>query len=348
LLAEADASLSSVGRGALTIRKPDSRLQAIERLAEIGTPEAVNGLQHFLTRPPADRRLKMQAMLALARVGSPEAVSAAEEFERWADARRTVPPPFAFGPKEFAIYHFEPVDVQPASKATGPGETRWAILQWDKFGRRHDRSGAADWWITSSPDGICWDQPLLVEGVDENMPPGQNPGEYFLTEVRLGERKLNPFALDSDGDGLPDLLEARIGTDPVAVDSDRDGVPDGKDANPLTRAGQVSGEEAEIRQAVFTFLFATAGSEYPIYVVGQGEFARQEYLGHRGVVLHVSEVLPGRVNLVRFDVTLESVSTAKVSVDDYEGSSAGAHHEASLRKLHGRWMVLGFRLVGIA
>lgn len=348
LLAEADATLGSAGRGALMIRRPDSRLEAIERLAEIGTREAVEGLLHFLTRPDADVRLKMQSLLALAHMGTPEAVLAIEQFEQWAESRRIAPPPFAFGPKEFAIYHFRPVDVQPASKATGPGETRWAIFQWDKFGRQHDQDGTADWWIARSLDGICWDQPLLVEGVGTNVPPDLDPAEFFLSAIRLGERKLDPFTLDSDGDGLTDLLEARLGTDLAGADSDRDGTPDGRDSNPLTLAGQVTGEKARIRQAVFTFLFATAGSEYPIYVVGRGEFARQEYRGHRGMLLRVPKVLPGRVNLVRFDVILESPTAAKVTLEDYEGNVAAAHHEAALRKLHGRWVVVQFRLLGIA
>lgn len=36
---------------------------------------------------------------------------------------------------------------------------------------------------------------------------------------------------DSDGDGLPDLMERRLGTDPLNADSDNDGLPDGAEPN---------------------------------------------------------------------------------------------------------------------
>jgi hypothetical protein len=48
---------------------------------------------------------------------------------------------------------------------------------------------------------------------------------------------LHPDELDTDGDGLPDLVEAVIGTDPNNADTDGDGIPDGVEVangtNPL-------------------------------------------------------------------------------------------------------------------
>ena len=40
-------------------------------------------------------------------------------------------------------------------------------------------------------------------------------------------------AIDSDGDGLPDLVELERGTNPNAADTDLDGLPDGADPDPL-------------------------------------------------------------------------------------------------------------------
>ncbi|MGX7130609.1 lectin-like domain-containing protein, partial [Enterococcus wangshanyuanii] len=45
-------------------------------------------------------------------------------------------------------------------------------------------------------------------------------------EIKLGTDPLNP---DTDGDGLPDGKEVELGTDPLNPDTDGDGVPDGKE-----------------------------------------------------------------------------------------------------------------------
>lgn len=49
-------------------------------------------------------------------------------------------------------------------------------------------------------------------------------------ERRLGT---NPFNPDTDGDGIPDGDEMRLGTDPLKADTDGDGIIDGLDKYPL-------------------------------------------------------------------------------------------------------------------
>ena len=60
----------------------------------------------------------------------------------------------------------------------------------------------------------------------------------FITAARTGEDAAPAFVvLDTDGDGLPDDIERRIGTDPADADSDDDGFDDGTETrngyNPL-------------------------------------------------------------------------------------------------------------------
>jgi len=49
-------------------------------------------------------------------------------------------------------------------------------------------------------------------------------------ERRIGT---NPFNADTDGDGIPDGDEIRLGTDPLRADTDGDGIIDGLDKYPL-------------------------------------------------------------------------------------------------------------------
>jgi hypothetical protein len=45
--------------------------------------------------------------------------------------------------------------------------------------------------------------------------------------------RTDPHAVDSDRDGVIDGDEVRLGFNPTSIDTDRDGIPDGLDANPL-------------------------------------------------------------------------------------------------------------------
>jgi hypothetical protein len=78
-------------------------------------------------------------------------------------------------------------------------------------------------------------------------------GALLLTSVHAGAQEgpsvepdcdIDPL-LDSDGDGIPDIIEIRTGTNPWLADTDSDGVPDGvEDAN---RDGIVDPGESDPR-----------------------------------------------------------------------------------------------------
>ena len=331
LLLEGDASESAAG---FDLDGDDSRLQTMRRLSQIGTPDAVEVLYRFLARSDANRKLKACAVVALGRTRTKEAVAALAGFEQWAEWRRTVPGPFSFGGKEFAIHHFGPTTIEPLYTRRAPDGRWWALFKWDKFGLRNDEGGEADWWVTSSADRRVWEQPILVAEADDST---------WFVQVTQDPSLLSRFTEDCDEDGLPDLVESRYGTDPQSADSDGDGVDDGRDGNPLTPAGQVTGDEAEIRQAVFSILFATCDSEYPIYVLDEGDCARQEYRGYQGTVLRSPAIKQGRVNITRIEVEMKSPTSAVASITDYEASEAASGHRALLEKVHGKWVVVDFR-----
>jgi hypothetical protein len=77
---------------------------------------------------------------------------------------------------------------------------------------------------------------------------------------------------DSDGDGLTDLAEARIGTDSKRADSDGDGIADGRDPFPLAARRAPANEVEEVTAAILEqfHLFSEEPSDLAVFV---GDFA---------------------------------------------------------------------------
>lgn len=82
--------------------------------------------------------------------------------------------------------------------------------------------GLPDWWQ------MIWFGELLQPGMATNRTPAAESANADWTFLHAFEYKTDPFAIDSDGDGLTDWDEAHIhGTDPTNPDTDGDGIPDG-------------------------------------------------------------------------------------------------------------------------
>jgi len=93
---------------------------------------------------------------------------------------------------------------------------------------------------------------------------------------------------DTDHDGLPDVVEARLGLDPAKADTDGDGIPDGKDANPLAKPNPAPSDRKRLLQAVFSALYGGDPSPDPILVMLEPQYW-QEFYGARGRVLCISK-----------------------------------------------------------
>src|SRR5262249_17152875 len=95
---------------------------------------------------------------------------------------------------------------------------------------------------------------------------------------------------DSDGDGLTDFVEQRLGTDPRRADSDGDGLKDSEDPAPMARSGSPRSEQEKILAAVFDqyFLFERDnGRSSTLAVVVGGPSL--EWSGRSGPTITVSE-----------------------------------------------------------
>lgn len=107
---------------------------------------------------------------------------------------------------------------------------------------------------------------------------------YRLTQRRAGNLNgtvtlsLATLRADTDKDGLPDIVEERLGLDPKQADTDGDGVPDGTDLNPLVSRTTPQSDRSAILQLVFYAVFGGDPSPLPIIVVLEKEYY-QEFQG---------------------------------------------------------------------
>jgi hypothetical protein len=92
---------------------------------------------------------------------------------------------------------------------------------------------------------------------------------------------------DSDGDGLPDIVEKRLGLDPHKADTDGDGLKDGVDSNPLAGPESTATDRGKILQMIFTALYGKDMSPDPILVVLDRK-DWQEFYGARARVICIT------------------------------------------------------------
>jgi len=344
----AEALLKPVENEGYGLRVPenDPRLKAIERLTEIGSPEAVQALETFMTTPDSDRQLKQLALVALGKIGTEEAVAAIGRFDEWAKDRFTDPPPFRLGKMDYAIDHFGPMDLQALATARDADGQEWAIFRWSRYGE-------PDFWLTRSLGEGIWSEPILVDMSRYSQAQRETTYGLAVDDENFTVTATTPLRLveqtkDTDGDGLADIVEQRLHTRQDVADTDEDGVNDAQDSNPLTPKTDEHTDLTEIRQAVFSVLFATCNSRNAITVVGDKDFANQEYYGYGGVLIKFPRTIGGLVNLTGIEVDIKSPTEATATISDWEGMLAASGHEATLKKLHGRWVVTDFHMTWIS
>jgi hypothetical protein len=333
----------------LSVPRNDPRLQAIQRLVAIGTPDAVTVLSEFLTTYRANRHLKQHALSGLGMIGTEESLVALKGFREWAVRTLRSPSGFQWGFIDHSMETWEQHLLEPLVSTTDKSGTTWALFQWRRY-------GDATLWITSRAPSGKWSSPILTDvpylpSVDWQSAELQVAADQDSFTLRIGDQAF-PFSLrhqllDSDLDGLTDIVEARLMTDLNTPDSDEDGNPDGTDPNPLTMNMVKADELAMIRQAVFTVMFSTTSSQDAIIMFGEGDTIHQEYSGYGGVVLRSPIVRRGFTH-IDIDVKIDSPTTATATVLDWEGELASSTHVAELEKVYETWVIVRYYLRSIS
>jgi hypothetical protein len=339
------------------------RFEAIKKLQQIGSYTAVSILRDFLTNNEMDKQLKQKALIALGQLGTRKAIKSIKKFEDWSQKRFEHPLPFKFGKVQSPIDHIADGKTRPFVETIDKNEKTWAIIL-RAIHIDPNQGFKAEFWLTSKNenDNNSWEEPILLDMA--NMPeliikPSelyhikrslivQNDIIKIIYDGKELETTITGSLKDSDEDFLPDIKETKLRTDPQNPDCDNDSIPDGKDSNPFTPRHKKKDDVVEIRQAIFSILLATSPSRRTISIIDKGDFARQEYYGYSGFVLRLPETRQGSINITQIEVKLESTDTATAFICDWEGMLAASVHEAKLKKIYGKWVVVEFKMTMIS
>jgi hypothetical protein len=331
------------------------QMQAIKQLEAAGSEDAITVLLECLTSNKMDCILKQNALTALGRIGIKPAIEAIKKFESWCRNRYSNPQPFYMGPQPSPIDHLITAPAISLAQTVDSEKKTWSIVPLSRYGR-------LELFLTSQIKDDTWSEPILLDisGFPELRIKSETEwnikchlqvvDDSLMIECndKIYASRISNNLKDSDKDGLPDIVEARLLTDPKKSDSDGDSIPDGKDSNPLTPKHKDVNDTTEIRQAVFSVMFATSNSRDAIVVVDRDKFAKQEYYGSAGPVLLSSKSIQGFVNLTSIDISSVSEDSTTVNISDYVGSESASQHEVRLKKINGKWVVVEFQMTLIS
>ena len=296
------ASLAASGKEAEA-----SQVKLTSTLGHVGGPEDVDLLGSLLADTARPQALRGAALQALAGIGTPAAGQVVDRvLARPGDRRLRWEWP---SPEGFLDLIGKPLD-QAAYDAAGGDESL------DEFERLGRGVSSARLPLGEGRSLVVFKSRFLGEGdlwVSEVNAAGQaGPGRFLgarlpgdecyhqcrfalrlagsvldveRTDEAAGSVKvdLTDVDRDRDGDGLSDLVEARLGTDPGVADSDGDGLSDSEDPNPDRPPRSPLGEEQEIAGAVFEQVM-TFEDRSPGLLLVASDFA-VDWFGRRGPTL---------------------------------------------------------------
>jgi len=222
---------------------PSATSTALRVVSNSTDPAAVTYMRTALDNDKADAEIRHAAYINLARTDGTDGAAAVLRYRDTARTRASID----------QAMQLSTVGRDPGKDQPSPGTATRLVSTHDVNGVTYGvltSPVAGSWndlWIVRW-DGSHWTSPVFTGlSTDQN---GALPSWQALLS-----KKGQP---DSDGDGLCDLLENRLGTDPHKPDTDGDGLTDDVDANPLTGVrlpGSPLGETEAVLSATFEAVF---------------------------------------------------------------------------------------------
>jgi hypothetical protein len=334
------------GRGPAASVAASTDVQWLERIA--ASPTSAREVQggSFAGMPKA---LRVAAYARLGAIGSPESLAAIARIERAMSATPLTPATVPMDGWPTVGAHMGDMREAPIAKAPPRGETTYAVALGSLL-------GGNDYFLVSTrtpDDRASWSRPKLIAPVPRNVDVDdatlawRGPRTLTLTSgTQRLQVPIDGIDRDSDGDGWTDVEEARLGTDPRNSDSDGDGIPDGRDVCPLYAAPRGAADETSmiLQRALFGAL-AMTGSRQLLYVTPGTPRVHLE--GYGGPILF-DRAIPKSgdgdgATYVSWTIRSRTAAEAVVEVTDWEGVLAAGGQNVLLKKIDGRWVVVGVR-----
>lgn len=310
------------------------------------------------------KEFRSRAYARLGAIGSPESLAAADRIEARARRWRPNEDGFSEGVIPHPGWHMSNGVMTSNVRATMGGIT-YAVFVDYLF-------GDMDLLLVSSknPDGSLWSRPHLVplklyRGMhDMTLAPGKRKGVLILsftqdpppkravmegtwdlgaTPPAIGPQSVDidlaTVLHDSDGDGLTDAEEARLGLQPGRADSDGDRIRDSDDTAPDFAPPDIASEDEILLQKAFFAAFGITESRYTMFADTTRSTPIQPW-GFRGQVIY--NVHPREYGAVSagWKIAKRDATSALVELSDGEGPLAAGGVNVRLEKKNGRWTVV--------
>jgi|GEM_PF-1568675 len=315
---------------------------------------------------------RSQAYARLGAIGSAESLAAADRIEARARQWRPNEDGFREGVIPHPGWHMGNGVMTSNVRATIGGITYAIFVDY--------LYGGMDLLLVSSknPDGSLWSRPHLVplklyRGMhDMTLAPGAKKGVLILSFTQdappkraIMEGTRDPGATapaigpqsveidlaavlhDSDGDGLTDVEEKRLGLQPGRADSDGDRIRDSDDTAPEFAPPDDLSEDELLLQKAFFAAFGISESRYTMFVDAALSTPIQPW-GFRGQVIY--NVHPKEYGAVSagWKIAKRDDTSALVELFDGEGPLAAGGVNVRLEKKNGRWTVVAVETTWIS